>query len=233
MHILKKAQDVLFNPEQFIARERKERHRWKEILIYLLVFAVIGSLFLTKKRLGQLENILAEAGLPVAFPELNLWWLILFGVLNIGLLFALTSLKYYLAHYFITKYNPKAAWKNTYAELTYGGTPGWLAIPFFLLGTGLVAAAVAQGGIWQWIGGVSSLLAWLGLEGYSIYLRVYALAEVQRITRKQALLSVYVWGLLAYLLVMVVLEFILIFMLILLLLATGAMSMDALSGLLI
>ncbi len=225
------AKAVLTNPKEFFAEEREKKHHWKELLMYLGIFSILASVFLTPKRAQQIENLLLKQPLPFDVSlNLTVGAAIAFFIGNIILLVLLTSMKYWIAHWFVRMYNPKATLKKTYAQLTYGGTPGWLAIPFFIVGWAMLFLAIEQRHFIFWFGAIICLIVWLCLEGYSIFMRVYALAHVQKITKTQAFLSAYVWGLLSYLVILGIIELILITVILLIFVATGVIDPAALAA---
>jgi len=221
------AKRVLTKPDSFFTKDVKRVKRWKDPVTYLFVFTLLGAFFLIYDKTDVVSRLSAKVmepfGLSAPSLQLGLWEQLLLYVAVLLFLFLFTNLKYWVAHWFVIIWNRKAEFKRTYAVLTYGGTPGWLAMPFFLLATVTGALALSRGGVALWVVAVLGASCWLALEGYSIYLRIYGLAENQSITRWQAFLSVYVLGLLAYLVVLVVVEAVLVLILLLALYAGGAL----------
>jgi hypothetical protein len=222
---------VLIKPEVFFEKDIAQINRWQQPIMYLLFFSIIGAFFMSGQTMEffkeftfalmealQLENFF------VGFTPSALGIAGLFILLVIILLLA-TSLKYWIAHWFIKIWNKKASFKYTYAILTYGGTPGWLAMPFSALFFYFLYKATVMHSSIDWLLTMLSLTIWLGLEGYSIYLRVFALAKKQKISKVQAVISVYVLGLLAYLFIVMIIEFVLLFIVFLTLRVIGIIPM--------
>ncbi|MFP4524454.1 MAG: YIP1 family protein [Candidatus Woesearchaeota archaeon] len=221
------AKRVLTTPRKFFTKDVKRVKRWKDPATYLFVFTLLGAFFLIYDKTDVVsriaDRVMEPLGLASPSFQLGFWEQLLLYLAVFLFLFLFTNLKYWIAHWFVIIWNREAEFKRTYAVLTYGGTPGWLAMPFFLLATVTGAMAVSRGAVALWVVAVIAGLCWLALEGYSIYLRIYGLAQNQRITKWQAFLSVYVLGLLAYLVILVVFEAVLVLVLLLALHAAGAL----------
>lgn len=221
------AKRVLTKPGSFFSKDVKRVKRWKDPVTYLFVFTIIGAFFLIYDKTDVVSRLSAKVmeplGLSAPSFQLGFWEQLLLYVAVLLFLFLFTNLKYWIAHWFVALWNRRAEFKRTYAVLTYGGTPGWLAMPFFLLATVTGAAALSGGGVVLWVVAGIGGSCWLALEGYSIYLRIYGLAKNQRITKWQAFLSVYVLGLLAYLVILVIVEAVLVLILLLALYAAGTL----------
>lgn len=220
---------VLTKPKDFFSREERRSHAWKELLLYLGIFAVLASLFFTPRRMDQTRELLLKQPLPLDISfNVTIGAAILFFIGNAVLLIILTSFKYWIVHKYVRLYNKEAPFKKTYAELTYGGTPGWIAIPFFILALTMTIIAIEHEHFLFWITAAVCAACWLTLEGYSIYLRVYALSRVQKITKVQAFLCAYVWGLSTYLVVLFLIELALIAATLIILVLAGAITPEQL-----
>ncbi|MBD3209607.1 YIP1 family protein [Candidatus Woesearchaeota archaeon] len=221
------AKDVLVKPESFFKEELRRINQWQQPVTYLLFMVIIGAffmsnqakLFLKELTYGIVESLGIE-NVFVSYTPSTLGIAFLFLLLVVVLLLA-TSFKYWVAHWYVKLWNKKAKFQNTYAVLTYGGTPGWLAMPFSALFLYLLYKAITTGSSVTWLLSFLSFAVWAGLEGYSIYLRIYALVRIQKITKLQAVLSVYVLGLLTYLVGLVIIEFVVVTIVLLLLMAIG------------
>ena len=227
------ARDVLTKPEEFFKKDVERIKRWAQPITYLFFLTLIGAFFISdrvKYLLKQLtQRAIDELGLQGAlagYTPSALGIAGLFLLLVIVLLLA-TSFKYWVAHLYVRLWNKKATFKKTYVILTYGGTPGWLAMPFSALFIYFLYKSLITGGTANWLLTIFSLTVWAGLEGYSIYLRIYALARIQGITKWQAVLAVYVLGLITYLVGVMIIEFIIIFAVLLVLAAIGVMPIGA------
>lgn len=203
---------VLIKPEDFFDRDIRRMQRWAQPISYLLVFTVIIAFFFSsnvkKLFLAFAESIIKALGVDYLLLsyEPTMWSIAGLFLLLVIVLMLATSFKYWVAHWYVRIWNKKATFKHTYAVLTYGGTPGWIAMPFFTLTMYFLYMAYFNGGPSNWLLTFLSAAVWLTLEGYSIYLRVYALAKVQKITKLQAALSVYVLGLITYFVGVIVIE---------------------------
>ena len=221
------AKRVLTRPGSFFSKDVKRVKRWKDPITYLFVFTIIGAFFLIYDKADILSHITERVMRPFGFAppavSLEVGGQVLLYLAVLLFLFLFTNLKYWIAHWFVVIWNREARFKRTYAILTYGGTPGWLAMPFFLLASALFAGAASKGGPTLWVTAAISALCWAALEGYSIYLRIYGLAKNQRITKWQAFLSIYILGLAAYLIILVAVEAILVLLLLSILFLLGAL----------
>ncbi|MBN1275831.1 YIP1 family protein [Candidatus Woesearchaeota archaeon] len=223
------AKRVLVKPEEFFDKDLSGIRRWQQPIMYLFFLTIIGSFFISKQVklfFKQATDMAVQffgieeftLGLPASAPAIAGLFLLLVFVLLLA-----TSFKYWVAHWYIKLWNPEATFKRTYAVLTYGGTPGWLAMPFSWLALYLFYESVKKGDPANWLLTILATIVWIGFEGYSIYLRIYALAKVQHVKKWQAVLSVYVFGLLTYLVGVLVIEFIIVSLVLLLLLAFGVL----------
>lgn len=224
---------VLIKPEDFFEKDIKRINRWAQPITYLFFLTVIGAFFISNQPKNFFKELTFKVvetfGLQeyfVGYEASTINIAFLFIVLVIVLLLA-TSFKYWVVHWYVRIWNKKATFKHTYVVLTYGGTPGWLAMPFSALFFYFLYQALTTQAATSWIFTILSLVVWAGLEGYSIYLRIYALAKIQNITKRQAVLSVYVFGLLTYLVGVVVIEFVVILLIFFVLVLLGVMPTAA------
>lgn len=213
------AKKVLIKPGDFFEKDISLLSRWAQTTAYLFFLTLIGAFFISNQPKNAFKEftftIVETFGLQdyfVGYSASTIGIAFLFIALVIVLLLA-TSFKYWVAHWYVRLWNKQATFQYTYAVLTYGGTPGWLAMPFSVLFFYLLYQATTTHAGTTWLLAILSFVVWMAFEGYSIYLRIYALAKVQKITRKQAVLSVYVLGLLTYLVGIVVIEFVVLFLL--------------------
>lgn len=201
---------VISQPKTFFSTAYKDVLEWKHVLRYLVIFTFIAGIFTTINvtdlwsRIVSLPELSVLGELPTL--DIGLFGLFILYVVFVFLLLGLTALKYYLAHFFLKLYNKKIKLKETYALLTYGGTHGWVAMPLFFVG-GLFLFV----GSWWTVLSILLILCALGLEGYTMYLRITALARKHNISVINVFLSVYVWSLSIYMIIMTLVLFIVVF----------------------
>ena len=213
------AKEVFAHPKDFFEKDFHKINYWKKHLTYLLVMTIIGALFLILKQPEHALNnftgdVLAKLGLPQTTINLDVSAAALFAIYlgTVVLLMFITSLKYWVTHWYIKAWNHKAKLKETYAVMTYGGTPGWLGMPFTALFGIFLYLAIKNGMTWSYlISMLVCLIFWIALEGYSMYLRTYAMSRIQGVKYWQAFISIYILGFFTFLIVVVVLEAVLLF----------------------
>lgn len=227
--ILPTAKDILTQPKNFFVKNSKQFDDWKKPLIYLTVFSFLVGIIMmlnNNKFLKAIAEKLEQAG---AIPQgsldvqIGIAGIIVLYLVLVVLVVLSTTLKYWVVHWFTRIFNKKAKFIHSYAVLTYGGTPGWIAMPFFAGTSALVVLALKRSP-WWWIGAILLGLAYAFFELYGMYIRVIALSHVQEINTLQAILALYIFGVPVFLIMLLIAEFIVVFTLTLFMVGTGLIA---------
>ena len=109
--------------------------------------------------------------------------------------------RYWATHLVVKMFNKDAEYQDTYKALSYSVTPSYLGGPF-LLASFLLLPFLRSA--WAWFLFIPSTTIFVSLEVYAVYLRSKALSIVQSISFLKALLSIYVFGFILFLLAVLV-----------------------------
>lgn len=224
--ILPTAKDVLTKPKSFFVKNSPHLQDWKKALLYLSVFSFLVTILMminNQSFLHTIADYLENTGIIASGSldfKVGLFGLIIMYIVMSIFLVLSTTLKYWVSHWYTKIFNQKATFKETYAVLTYGGTPGWIASPFFV-GAGALFVLATKMSTWLLVPALLLGASYLCLELYGMYIRVIALARVQEIKPIEAVLALYIFGVPTFLIMLFVVEFIIIFLLTLLMVATG------------
>lgn len=214
MSFLRWAKTVLYEPKHFFQHEQPKIKGWKAPIQYLVIFSLFVNIFLTIQHLSQksisIFNLMYnwmfdKIGLEVQLPSTYISqdnFIVVFLVLG-AFLITSSFVKYWIVHWFVTMYNKKAKFQDTYKALTFSTTPGWLGMIFLVLSSFLLYFALDKGGLFLFFLFSLTLIAFFSLEIYSIFIRTYGLAVTQKIKKYQAFLSIYVYSAIAYTLLLI------------------------------
>lgn len=213
-----KAKEVLFRTEDFFRKAKTERGI-KHAFLYLVILTFTFMLFTTYYYLDKFavfsQYIGEITGLPVntGLFQLNFQTFIIFYVLLAIFTVLFAFARYWIVHFFIRLFKKKASYEETYRALSYSTAPGYAGAPFLIA---WILLLPFLNNWWAWIIFVPSLIIYIGLELYSLYVRSKAVSVTHSMHMLLSFTCIYILGTLGFLIALIILEIIIIVPLVLL-----------------
>jgi hypothetical protein len=209
--IIRYAKDVMLRPKEFFKKVEHDKGIHKE-LQYLVVCSLVVFLFLTYHYIIKLNQYFAKLNEFVGvdtlphIPETTQMFLLFYASL-VFLTIALSFLRYWVTHWFVILFHGKHGYEHTYRAMVYTLTPEYLSAPLILITT--IYSIFLQKTWWGYLilGVLAS--ATLAIAIYQMYLRTIGLSSLQKISKLQAFLSIYVLGLIVQMMIILIVEVIL------------------------
>ncbi|MFW6449491.1 MAG: YIP1 family protein [Nanoarchaeota archaeon] len=210
--LIHKIKQVLLEPERFFNSVKKEKG-FKAQTVFLITVVFFVFLFLTYNYIQQINSflhLLAQYYGLTAFNHIPLniktYAIFYFSLVILYLLLAL--LRYAVTHFFVKLFNSNATYQETYKAMVYTRSPEFFSAPILLILTILFPFALAKPILWS-IWGVF-FLAFLALSIYQIILRTKGLAKLQKISYLKSFLSIYIFGQIMQLIIILTIEVLLV-----------------------
>lgn len=184
--LISKSKKVLVTPKDFFNSIKKEKGLWKP-LKYLILFLLLTQLFLV---FHYFENVLGMFEINIDLSLTN--YIIMYLVTTI-MVFVISFIRPAITNVFIRMFSDENKLEDTYKAMIYGLTPDYLATPFFVITMIFISATVwLENPFWMVLFIISSLIT-LVAAGYTLYLRVYGVANLHKISWIVAFLCIYVF----------------------------------------
>ncbi len=190
--LLLKFWSVLLNKKNFFKKVKREK-TIKKAFVYFFVLTAIILIILTNNYVSNLSEFLnhlyTTTGLEMFNVDLQVTPFI-FIIFYVYFLITMTLLafgRYFLVHLTVRLFKNDVSYKDTYNSLCYSITPGYVAVPFFVVGVLLLFTSLKPLAY-------LSFLIYISLEIYSLYIRSKGLAEVHDLSFWRGFSCLYIYS---------------------------------------
>ncbi|MFT4311081.1 MAG: hypothetical protein ACMXX7_00470 [Candidatus Woesearchaeota archaeon] len=202
---------ALLGDKNFYSKLEKEKSL-KKGFVYFVVLTFFFLIISTQRYLVNFNTFLKDLYESTGIELFNLYipmhmnTIILFYVSVFSLMIILSFARFGLVHLFIKIFNKKAKYKDTYNSLSFSITPGYVGVPFLVVGLGLMAFTKG----YLFVLGIISMIAYVLIEIYAFYIRAKALSDTQKISLFKSFLAIYVFSPITLLLIIATIQVIIL-----------------------
>jgi len=185
----RKVKHVLVSPSNFFEKVKKEKGL-KHPIRYLVVFLLITQLFMV---FYYFKHTFAKFGFNV---NLSLATYILVYILTTIFTLFISFIRPALTNFFIRMFSDDNKFEDTYKAMIYGLTPDYLATPFFVITMIFLSATILLKNNLLLVVFIIAAIITLIAAIYSLYLRIYGVAKLHKISMLKSFLCIYIFPLL-------------------------------------
>lgn len=181
-----KVKEILLNPSSFFKKAKKEQGIHHPIR-FLIVFLLITQIFIV---FYYFKNVFTQYGWNFQLSITN--YILVYIVLTVFTLI-ISFIRPALTNFFIRWFSKENKFEDTYKAMIYGLTPDYIATPFLIITMIFLSATILLQNNWYLVIFIISAFITLVAAFYTLYLRMYGVSKLHKISMWKAFLCIYIF----------------------------------------